>query len=270
MNTIEKNEAKMDNLPTSILVTSPEINEYAAAMVKVLAEIENPERNRDVTVTGRTKDGRAYSYQFKYATFDKILEHARPLLAKNGIYPLQVPTVTDKYGLAVVTRLIHTSGQWVESTYPITAEKAGLQGEGAAISYIKRYALSAMLAIASDEDDDANVAEGNQVSKKDGEDLWGGPLTKTQLKAVSRELASEIEACDDLASLISLLNVKQNIELTDQMMRDMPSWYYGQEGSDVAGLHQRIEDRRSDLATSDAERAAIQGEPADLGPLGGG
>ena len=83
----------MNNI--SILSTSAEINEYAAAMAKVQGEINNPDKNREVTVNGRTKEGKAYSYNFKYATYDKILESARPILAKNEICIIQVPTGTE-------------------------------------------------------------------------------------------------------------------------------------------------------------------------------
>ncbi|MGI9295984.1 MAG: ERF family protein, partial [Pseudomonadales bacterium] len=113
---LAKQTASNDVAVQSALKTSPELDKYAGAMCKVQQDIENPERNRDVTVTGRSREGKAYSYTFKYATYDKILEQARPLLSKAGICILQVPTTTEE-GLAVITRLLHTSGQWVESTY---------------------------------------------------------------------------------------------------------------------------------------------------------
>jgi hypothetical protein len=62
-------------------------------------------------------------------------------------------------GVAVRTMLLHTSGQWIASRYvmPI-GDKLTPQAIGSAITYARRYALSAIVGIAPDDDDDGNAA----------------------------------------------------------------------------------------------------------------
>jgi hypothetical protein len=57
----------------------------------------------------------------------------------------------------LVTRLIHESGEWLGSRYPVHPVKADPQGEGSALTYARRYALMALVGIAP-EDDDGNAA----------------------------------------------------------------------------------------------------------------
>jgi len=59
----------------------------------------------------------------------------------------------------VITRLMHTSGQWIESTLWLPVGKADAQGVGAAITYARRYALQSILGVPAADDD------GNAVSQ---------------------------------------------------------------------------------------------------------
>ena len=61
--------------------------------------------------------------------------------------------------IEVTTRLIDKSGEWYEDTVQIPADRANAQGVGSAITYAKRYALSAMLGIVTDEDTDGNMPQ---------------------------------------------------------------------------------------------------------------
>jgi hypothetical protein len=52
---------------------------------------------------------------------------------------------------------MHTSGEWVEyGPLSVKPTKNDVQGAGSAITYAKRYALSAIFGITSDQDDDGN------------------------------------------------------------------------------------------------------------------
>jgi hypothetical protein len=61
-------------------------------------------------------------------------------------------------GIMVETRLIHTSGEWLASVVPVPVAKGDAHGLGSALSYGRRYGLSALLALSTDEDDDGNAA----------------------------------------------------------------------------------------------------------------
>ena len=139
------------------------------AMVAAFADIPNPPRNKSVRVT--TDEG---SYTFRYATLDKIIDGARQPLKANGLWITQ-PIVTIKGHMLLVTRVLHTSGEWNESYIKLpTLEELSLtkngqrgrlkpQALGSLISFLRRYAYIAKTGIAGDEDDDANGASGNKV-----------------------------------------------------------------------------------------------------------
>ena len=130
--------------------TSSEIKNVAVAMAKVTAEIQNPLKNQN-------------GYGYKYATLDSILEKVRPILAKNGLSILQSQEIQES-SVVVTTLLMHTSGEWIETRAeaPFTTLKGmnDYQSLGAGSTYLRRYAISSLLNIASEEDTDA-------VSKQD-------------------------------------------------------------------------------------------------------
>ncbi len=138
---------------------SGDIAQIAAALVRAQAALNSPPRNREVLV--RTKAGGTYT--FRYATLDKIMETIRAALGGNGLCVLQ-PIVSTQRGPVLVTRLLHESGQWMECEIPLPTLGDSLQDFGSAVSYVRRYAVSAMLNITADEDDDGNAATGNHVA----------------------------------------------------------------------------------------------------------
>lgn len=126
---------------------SQEINEIASALSKAQMEIKAPEKDKKANYG-------------MYATLGSVITACKQALNKHGIAIIQPEIVMDGQ-LYVVTTLLHSSGQWLRSYMPVPI--AGDQGKGnplqqlgGKMTYIKRYSLSAMLAIDADEDDDAN------------------------------------------------------------------------------------------------------------------
>lgn len=89
-----------------------------------------------------------------YATLDAILKEIRPLLAEEGVFVLQ--PLSGKY---IVTRLQHTSGEFIESAVQFRAmdnqRVNNLQKIGGGYTYMKRYSLTSILGISTDDDLDA-------------------------------------------------------------------------------------------------------------------
>lgn len=142
-----------------------ELDKLGEALAKAQVEMTNPPRNREVEVSGKTESGSTYKYKFKYATLDAIIDHVRKPLTDNGLWFVQTIEGSDNGGSRLVTTLLHSSGQSIRSETPLLAEKKGNQGFGSALTYMRRYALTAMLGIAADEDDDANAADGNTITE---------------------------------------------------------------------------------------------------------
>ena len=123
---------------------SESIKNLASAQVKVQKEIED-----------MAHDSKGYGYN--YTSYDALVKYLRPLLTKHGISFVQMP-VGSNSEIGVETLYMHTSGEWVRSGMmtPI-ADSKGMniyQSVGSAITYFRRYSLSAFVGIASDEDND--------------------------------------------------------------------------------------------------------------------
>src|SRR5262245_16559073 len=136
--------------------TQPRPNPYPQELAALhtdlaAAQAEFPPIERSKTVRVRTKDGG--SYTFAYAPLDAILAAIRPVLAKHGlatIQPLENPAGTP----SIRTELRHKDGATLAHSWPIGEIPASPQALGSLLTYLRRYALCAMLAIAAEEDTD--------------------------------------------------------------------------------------------------------------------
>lgn len=133
---------------------SDSIKELAAALAKAQGDIK-----------AVAKDRTNPHFRNKYATLDAIMDAVRQPLAKQGLSILQ-GTEREDGGVCVVTRLVHSSGEWVESGVLVPVDKQNAQGVGSALTYGRRYGVSAMLALATDEDDDGTAAGQAKPEKK--------------------------------------------------------------------------------------------------------
>ena len=143
--------------------TSETIEQISSAFVKAQADL-----------SGIRKDGKNPFFSSKYITLDAILEYVRPILTANGIALIQT---NESYGvteyaeinrLTVSSRLLHKSGEWIENsvTLPVIAriDRSGkelpldAQSLGSALTYARRYGLTALLGINAETDDDGNSA----------------------------------------------------------------------------------------------------------------
>jgi ERF superfamily len=138
---------------------SDQINEMAAALAKAQGMIEPVAKNREVSI--RTKSGA--TYKFAYATLDAIREVIRKPLSDNGIALVQSVDDSDGTAVTLTTSLFHSSGQWMKSHLKLLMEDSGNQARGSAITYARRYAISSILGIVTEEDDDGNTADGNEI-----------------------------------------------------------------------------------------------------------
>jgi hypothetical protein len=113
-----------------------------------------------------------------YVTLGQLIAAVRPVLNRNGIAVVQMPAQDEQGRPALITRLLHESGDAAESVMPLVMDKPTAQGLGSALTYAKRYALASALAIADQEDDDGNAATSTQVTMPPASDGQISVLSK--------------------------------------------------------------------------------------------
>lgn len=128
------------------MLQSENVNELFAALSKAQANLRPAQFNK---VNPHFKS--------KYADMTAVLDAVRKPLADHGLAITQTTEVKEG-AFVLVTRLGHSSGQWIAGEYPLP--HGGRPHEvGSAISYAKRYSLSAIVGVSADDDDDANAAQ---------------------------------------------------------------------------------------------------------------
>ena len=138
---------------------SESIVEISKAMAKFQEEVKQP-----------LKDADNPFFKSKYVPLENVVESIHNIAPKHGLSFVQWPLNDDTGRVGVATLLMHESGEWIEFE-PVffDAEKQTPQGYGALITYIKRYTLSAIFGITSDQDDDANESSKNESRATDNQ-----------------------------------------------------------------------------------------------------
>ena len=137
--------------------TSEKIDQICKALLDFHKEVNRIE-----------KDGENPHFGNSYATIDQIIDEVRPLLAKHGLFIVQMATNDDPSEVKLITRIYHSSGQWMESP-PLTLkpQRQDPQAIGSAVTYARRYSLTSFLALnTGEEDDDGNAASGLESKPK--------------------------------------------------------------------------------------------------------
>jgi hypothetical protein len=155
-------------------------------------------------------------FKSKYATFSMLVKASRPSLSKNGLSVIQ--RVVNENDIPFLgTMLLHASGEWIESRIKIAPIKTDPQSLGSCLSYLKRYAYTALVGvICDDEDDDAESA------------MKEYRAPRTEYKQVNDELISE-DQYNDLFYQLSgfpeiLVQVLEGLRIRD--LREMPRERY--------------------------------------------
>lgn len=126
---------------------SQSITKIATAMVKVQKIITNAKKDRENPF-----------FKSQYADLNAVWEACRKPLTDNGLSVIQTSEPTDGSMIALRTTLLHESGEYLSGVLCLKPTKADPQQLGSAMTYARRYALSAIVGICSEDDDDGNAA----------------------------------------------------------------------------------------------------------------
>lgn len=102
------------------------------------------------------KDATNPYFNSQYVELSQVLTSIRPIMYKRGLAVLQFPGHIADGKLAITTRLIHTSGEWIEDEAHVPLQKNDPQGFGSTLTYAKRYSIISALGLVADSDDDGN------------------------------------------------------------------------------------------------------------------
>jgi len=181
-----------ENTPTTRHRRSNEIGDLMTALATAQGELNNVEK---------TQEG----YGYKYADIGQVLTLVRPVLSRHGVAVMQMPAPGSE-GCVALETLLAKGEQWisVESEIPVEGKKglSAPQCIGSSITYLRRYALTAVLGIAQ-EDDDAAPASGNNkaITADQAAEInrlinETGADTAKMLKWVGADAVENIKAAD--------------------------------------------------------------------------
>lgn len=185
---------------------SEQIDQLATALAKAQGAMQN-------AVMNRTNP----HFKSKYADLSSVLDAIRAPLSGAGLSVVQTMQVAEGR-LVLRTTLMHASGQHISTEYPLPATQKPHE-MGSALTYARRYSLSALICNASDEDDDGNAAmaskNGNAGAQTNGH---ATAITEDELTQL-RSAADEVEA--DVAKLCRYFKVASLAEITSNMLPDV-------------------------------------------------
>ena len=113
------------------------------------------------TMGGAVKDSKNPFFKSSYADLTSVIKAIKEPFASAGIAYTQFP-INDENRVGVVTRLMHESGEWLETSYTLPLVKNDPQSAGSAITYARRYALQSIAGIpTADDDAESAMIRGN-------------------------------------------------------------------------------------------------------------
>jgi hypothetical protein len=144
--------------------SSASVKELATALAIVQGQL-----------TFAKKDSKNPFFKSNYADLESVWDACRNLLSTNGLAIMQFPGDYVDGNMTLTTVMTHSSGEWVAQNMSLPVSKPDAQGAGSAITYMRRYALAAIVGVVQADDD------GNSASNK---------ATSVAESATSQQIAS--------------------------------------------------------------------------------
>jgi len=135
---------------SEIVRSSEQLNEFASAFAKAQENLSDAERE-------------SKGHHGKFASIEAVTAAIRPILSKQGIsYTQPISSYQKEDGewvFCCTTRLLHSSGQWQESTMAKPIDYSGCKTNqqrdfeyGKSVTYMRRYSLFSVCGIGAGDD----------------------------------------------------------------------------------------------------------------------
>jgi hypothetical protein len=145
--------------------SSASVKELATALAIVQGQL-----------TFAKKDSKNPFFKSNYADLESVWDACRELLSANGLAIMQFPGDYVDGNMTLTTVMTHSSGEWVAQNMSLPVSKPDAQGAGSAITYMRRYALAAIVGVVQADDD------GNEASHKAEKST---PITTQQIASIN-------------------------------------------------------------------------------------
>ena len=166
------------------MITSDSIKELATALNLAQGQM-----------TAAKKDAANPFFKSKYADLGSVIMAIKEAFFDNGLSYIQAPIMAE-HSVGVVTRIMHSSGEWIEETLTLPLVKMDPQSAGSAITYARRYALQSMAGVPA-ADDDAEFAMGRHKEPEKPAEKPQPTITQDQEMELAGALVAAGISLDD-------------------------------------------------------------------------
>lgn len=149
----------------------------------------------------------------KYADLDSVWSAVSPALQANKLGVIQTPIPSEDGKLHLETMLIHESGEFIAETLVMPLSKQDPQGYGSALTYARRYHLSAMMGVVQDDDDAQSAIKSSAAAAAD---LISACQTVDELQRVYGEHYKQHSSDPAMLRTITAAKDKRKAELMPQ------------------------------------------------------
>ena len=161
---------------------------------------------------GALKDSANPFFKSRYADLASVVEAIRAAFSANGLSYIQTVEPSDKDEVRVETTLLHSSGEWIScGILSLPVSKIDAQGYGSALTYARRYSLSAAVGVAP-EDDDGNAASFAKpkptMDCTDHISAFHAAATLDDLQTAFKTAYKEAQLAQDSMAMATLTNAK--------------------------------------------------------------
>ena len=189
-----------------------DISKLAEALSKAQGQINAPLKNREVDY--KDKSGRTIKYS--YADLADVLEAVKKPFTDNGLSVTHSMKYSEGiYGLETI--LMHSSGQFLTSFYPLPDPVKSViraQEFGSALTYARRYSVSSIAGIASEEDDDGQLA-----APVDNKPKQAAPQAQQRPRATQKATEAPKQASDVELKLNELYSLVDSVGISAEQVK---------------------------------------------------
>lgn len=192
---------------------SESIKHISEAMAKFQGEVTQPK-----------KDKTNPFFKSKYVPLENVVEVITDEAPKHGLSFFQSPCNDEHGRIGISTLVTHQSGEFIEfEPLFMKAEKNNAQGSGALITYLRRYTLSSIFGITSDEDDDGNATSSPARQTPQIANEQQLKTLKDEIEAFTQKFEQATE--ETVLDTLGIQNINQlNVQQVNNAVRTLKEW----------------------------------------------